>query len=452
MNRSAPASLQARLLAGVLAALLLVWAAAALLTWHKARNELDGLLDAHLAQAAALLVVRQLHETVEEPDEPVIDAPAPDRYATRVAFQVLHEGRMVLRSNDAPEAPLAGASEGFSARRIGGIEWRVYTAMGAERDIRVHVGERRESRTEILHGLLEGLLLPLALALPALALLAGTAMRRGLRPLRRLADHLAERNPDDLRPVARAGAPAEIATVMDALDALFARIAILLDGERRFTADAAHELRTPIAAIRAQAQVALGATAEAERRRALRATLEGCDRAARLVEQLLTLARLEAIGGLPADAPEVDLGAVARHELAEAAPRALVRRQDLQLQAPDAPVSMRGNPTLLAVMLRNLVDNALRYAPAGAAVRVAVDARSDGPRMVVEDAGMGLPPTQLARLGERFFRPPGQTASGSGLGWSIVHRIAAVHGLAIAVDRSPTFGGLRVVVSGGAAR
>jgi two-component system sensor histidine kinase QseC len=446
-----PISLQTRLLAGVLGALLLVWAAAALMTWREARHELDELLDAHLAQAAALLVVQQIREAPEGDDDHAVDAPVLDRYAPRVAFQVFHEGRLALRSSNAPGEPLAEGREGFSDRRVAGAPWRVFTAIGAERDVTVHVAERRDSRAEILRGLLQGLLQPLGLALPLLALLAGASVRGALRPLRRLAEHLGRRGADDLRPVTLPGAAAEIATVMQSLDALFARIAGLLEGERRFTADAAHELRTPIAIIRAQAQVAWAATDDEERHRALRATLEGCDRAGRLVGQLLTLTQLEARGGLSSDAPSVDLHALARRELADAAPRALAREQALELEAQPG-VAMRGDETLLEVLLRNLVDNALRYAPRGAAVRVSVESKDGRARLVVEDGGPGLPDAELARLGERFFRPGGQGASGSGLGWSIVRRIAAVHGLAVVADRSPTLGGLRVAVSGPLAR
>lgn len=440
-------SLQARLLAGVLGALLVVWAAAALLTWHEARRELDELLDAHLAQAAALLVVQHLREPGDEHEGQALDAPPLDRYAPRVAFQVFHEGRLVLRSANAPPSALGGAVDGYSDRLVDGMGWRVFTAVGIEQDVRVHVGEQRDSRSEILHGLLEGLLQPLALALPALALLAGASVRRGLQPLHQLADRLASRSADDLRPVAAAGATTEIATVIEALNALFSRIAALLESERRFTADAAHELRTPIAAIRAHAQVALGATEDSERRHSLQGLLEGCDRAGRLVDQLLTLARLEASGGLPADAPLVDLSALARRELAQAAPRALSRRQLLQLEAAPA-VSLRGDETLLAVLLRNLVDNALRYTPVGTPVHVEVRVEGDAACVVVEDGGPGLPATDIERLGERFFRTVDATASGSGLGWSIVRRIASVHGLSVAVDRSPSLGGLRVAISG----
>jgi two-component system sensor histidine kinase QseC len=223
------------------------------------------------------------------------------------------------------------------------------------------------------------------------------------------------------------------------LNGLFVRIEALLESERRFTTDAAHELRTPIAAIRAQAQVALNEADGAQRRHALEATLQGCDRAARLVDQLLTLARVEAAG--EAVLRPVDLAAVARRVVAEIAPRALARRQALSLDAAEA-CTVQGDETLLAVLVRNLVDNALRYSPDGARVRVAVGAAGAAAELTVEDSGPGMPDELQPQLGQRFFRVAGSGQTGSGLGWSIVRRIASAHEMAVRTDRSPSLGGV----------
>jgi two-component system sensor histidine kinase QseC len=240
-----------------------------------------------------------------------------------------------------------------------------------------------------------------------------------------------------------AGGPTELQPVVDGLNGLFERIAALVESERRFTADAAHELRTPIAAIRTQAQVALAEADDAARRHALQSTLAGCDRATRLVEQLLTLSRVEA-GEAPARAA-LDLSALARQQVAELAPKAIDRGQRLELQA-DAPCTVQGDTTLLAVLVRNLVDNALRYSPPGAQVQVAVQSQGGRVQLRVQDSGPGLPPEALARLGERFFRVLGTGQGGSGLGWSIVRRIAAVHGAQVQAGASAALGGLDVTV------
>jgi two-component system sensor histidine kinase QseC len=281
----------------------------------------------------------------------------------------------------------------------------------------------------------------MALALPLLALSAGWAIHRGLLPLRRLGAALAQRQPQALEPLSATGAPAEVVPMVDALNALFARIARQRETERRFTADAAHELRTPIAAIRAQAQAALGETEAGARRHALLSTLEGCDRAARLVDQLLTLSRLEA-DAAPAT-QRVELVALARQVAADLAPRALAKRQALALEAP-AVAWVQGNETLLAVLLRNLLDNAVRYSPAGARVELRLQAAPGGVDCTIEDSGPGLADAARARLGERFFRVGGSDESGSGLGWSIAERIAQVHGTRLQAGPSAALGGLAV--------
>ncbi len=448
-------SLQARLLAGLLAAVAVVCLGAAALTWFDVRHEIDELLDAHLAQAAALLVVQQAGE-LEHDDDRTLDAPTLHRYAPRAVFQVFHEGQLVLRSADAPLRPIAAqglqSPPGFSTARLDGVAWRVFAARGAENDVRVFVGERIDARERIVRTALWGTLWPLALALPVLALLAWWAIRRGLAPLRALGRQLAARGPNTLHaldPLERRDAAAELAPLVEALNKLFARIEAMVQAERRFTADAAHELRTPIAAIRAQAQVALTESTEAPRRHALIATLEGCDRATRLVEQLLTLSRLEA-GAAVAMKP-LDLAALARQVVGDLAPRALSKQQDLGLDA-HAPCIVSGDEALLAILLRNLIDNALLYSPPGARIDVVLHATPGRATLTVEDGGPGLDAPQAEHLGEqRFQRGLGHQESGSGLGWSIVRRIAEVHGFAIDAGRSERLGGLRVRITGATA-
>ncbi|MES1999820.1 MAG: ATP-binding protein [Pseudomonadota bacterium] len=442
-----PVSLQGRLLALVLAVVVGVWLVTATMTWFDARHELDELLDSHLAQAAALLVVQQAREI--EDDGSGIDTPTLHRYAPKVAFQVFHEGRLVLRSANAPAVPMVESGKdiqtGFATVQIGGIAWRVFAAYGAERDVQVYVGEQESSRASILWAVLRSTLWPMVVALPLLALAVWWAVYRGVAPMRRLGRALAERQPQALEPVALDGTPSEMAPMVNALNGLFGRIGTLLESERRFTADAAHELRTPIAAIRAQAQVALGETDDALRRHALKNTLEGCDRATRLVEQLLTLSRLEAVAA-PAMAA-VDLSALSQRIVAELAPKALAKHQTLEFEAAE-PCSVPGNETLLAVLVRNLVDNAVRYSPASAQVKVSVRQQAGRVVLSVEDSGPGLAEADRNRLGERFFRVPGSSESGSGLGWSIVRRIAAVHWLDLQVETSAELGGLAIRVIG----
>jgi two-component system sensor histidine kinase QseC len=440
-----PRSLQGRLLVLVLGLVVAVWLATALMTWFDVRHELDELLDSHLAQAAALLVVQQARDL--EDDDHGVDAPTLHRYAPKVAFQVFHEGRLTLRSANAPAAPMIGADtqfrSGFKTVPIEATAWRVFAAHGAERDVQVYVGEQVSSRAAILWAVLRSTLQPMALALPLLALAVGWAVYSGVAPLRRLGRLLAQRQPHALLPVVIDGTPSEMVPLLDALNGLFGRIGTLLESERRFTADASHELRTPIAAIRAQAQVALGEADDVQRRHALQATLQGCDRATRLVEQLLALSRLES-GSAPVMST-LDLGALVRSVVAGVAPQALAKRQSIELDA-QTPCRVSGDATLLAVLVRNLVENAVRYSPPHARVKLMLRADAAQVQFKVEDSGPGLSEPEMLRLGERFFRVIGSAQDGSGLGWSIVRRIAALHHAVIDVGRSKDLGGLAVEV------
>ena len=286
-----------------------------------------------------------------------------------------------------------------------------------------------------------------------LTLLLWWAVTGGLRPLRTLGEQVARRDPDNLAPLDAGTPPAEVAPLVGSLNHLFERVGQSFARERQFTADAAHELRTPIAALRTQAQVALGATTDFERAKALRQVVAGCDRAARLVDQMLTLARLDPA---QADRPAApcNLVAIARSALADAAPGALDRAIDVELVAED-DCTVAGDPALLSVLVRNLVDNAVRYGGSGTRVRVTVARDGGGVELRVADDGPGVPAADMGRLGERFYRQMGTAATGSGLGLSIVRRIAEVHGALLAFRAAEAGTGLVVSVrfpGGGRAR
>lgn len=439
-----PRSLQGRLLVLVIGGVIGVWLITAVFIWRDARSELDELLDSHLAQAAALLIVQQT-QSIDDDDE--IDTRVPHPYAPKVAFQIFHEGQAVVRSANAPTEPMIPANgefgQGFATVQIGGDAWRVFSARGTGEDTRVYVGERIDSRTAILLAVLRGTLWPMAAALPLLGLATWWAVRQGVTPLKKLGRSIAQRGPDDLAPVVMPHPPAELSPVLDALNQLFERIQTVWEAERRFTADAAHELRTPIAAIRTQAQVALAETDDALRQHALRATLEGCDRATRLVNQLLVLSRLES--GATLALTKVDLSALAQRVVAELAPTAIAKQLSLEFEG-ERPCHVTGDEMLLAALVRNLVDNAIRYSPSGASVLIRTTTDGANASLSVGDSGPGLADADRSRLGERFFRVPGTTESGSGLGWSIVQRIVDLHAATVDVRRSKSLGGLEVEV------
>lgn len=431
------------LLVGVLAAVAVTWLATAVVSYVDARHELDELLDAHLAQTASLLIAQAGRESGEIEVE---HSPQLHPYERRVAFQFWEDGRTLrLHSANAPNAArLSERGEGFSDADIDGQRWRVFSGWDDGHRYLVQVGERRKVRDEIVAKIAKNLLWPLAVALPALGVLIWLGIDRALWPLRRIGSEVGRRAPDNLAPLDAADAPPEVAPLVDGLNRLFARVQASIENERRFTADAAHELRTPLAALRAQAQVAQRATHDAERARALDNVLAGCDRASHLVEQLLTLARLEPEDLRTGQAP-CDLRELAQLAVADIVPAAHAKGIEVDLDAAAAP-RVPGDARLLRVLMRNLLDNAVRYSPANTAVHVRIRERAGIAVLAVADEGPGVPAAELARLGQRFHRVLGNEAPGSGLGLSIASRIAEVHGAHLTFAATAPQGGLTVTL------
>ncbi len=422
-------SLKRRLLVLTLATVVLVWIGTAAFTFYDARHEFDEILDAHLAQSASLLVVQSSHDLGEVETE---HAPLLHKYSRRVAFQVWGAGHVLrLHSVNAPSQPLADREQGFSNSVIDGIRWRVFSTWDESGNNLIHVAERSEVRDELASSIAGNLMKPLLISLPLLAILLWVAVTRSLHPLVRLAGEVARREPGSLAPLDAGNAPREVVPLIERLNQLFVRIEASLQKERRFTADAAHELRTPVAAIKAQAQVARAAAGDEERIHALDNAILGCDRASHLIEQLLTLARVDTLGdGAIESCP---LRAIAAEVIAAIAPAAMERGVRIELMEGNE-MTVRGNPVLLRILLRNLIDNAVRHTPSGTSVRVGVSGESGRIRLSVSDNGPGIPEADRVRLSERFYRPLGTSASGSGLGLSIVKRIAETHGATLQVE------------------
>jgi signal transduction histidine kinase len=302
-----------------------------------------------------------------------------------------------------------------------------------------------EERDEVAGEIAEQLLKPMLFALPALAILLVVAIGFALAPLRLLARDVATRAPDRLDPLPLEALPAEVKPLVARLNGLFANIMRSLENERRFTADAAHELRTPLAALKAQAQVALASVDAAERQRALTQILAGCDRATHLVAQLLTLARLDAGTAHPMQA--MALRPVAEEVMSMAAGEAIERHCDLVLRDGDAQV--RGDPLLLQALLRNLVDNALRHS-GGSQIEVAIGLGDRHAVLTVSDDGRGIPANERERVLQRFYRSAGMDgdldAAGSGLGLSIVKRIIELHDGRLEIESPATGKGIELRV------
>jgi len=349
-----------------------------------------------------------------------------------------------LHSQNAPNTPLSRVRQRFSETTIAGSRWRVFSTWNARDRVLVQVAEQFNERDELATAVARNFVLPLVITLPILGAVIWIAVGRALRSVTDVNQQVAARAADSASPIDVADAPVEIGALVTNLNSLFERVQQLIEQERQFTGDAAHELRTPLAAIRAQAQVAQGAADDAERIRALNGVIAGCDRATHTVDQMLTLARLEpdAVSFHPGP---VDLGVTLKESIGELAPVALAKTMDVGL-TNGSGVTVFGDAGLLAILFRNLIDNAIRYSPPGTAVDVAVDATESHARVIVTDAGPGIPADQRGNVGRRFYRAPGTQAPGSGLGLSIVQRIVDLHRGTLQLDTASTGIGLQVVV------
>lgn len=437
-------SLRLRILLGVLVVVALAWSSAGLLAYRHARHETEELLDAHLAQSATLLFA-----FLGDPAKATEEHASRHRHDKKVAFQIWDGNVLLTHSTRAPHTRLSAVDEGFSDVDIDGRKWRVFSARDPQRRYLVQVADAIGSRDEVSGEIARHLLLTLAFGLPALGIALGAFVFVAFRPLGRLADSIAAQAPGRLLPIELERAPREIVPILERLNRLFGEVRRAQDDERRFTADAAHELRTPLAVLQTHAEVAGAATDEASRQRALEHLASGSRRAARLVDQLLTLARLDAQDALP-DKEACRLRPLVVDTVALLIPAALDKGIEVEVEdgadaASDAP-TVAGAPLLLQVLVRNLVDNAIRYTPPGGNVRIALRRENGRIALHVVDSGPGIPPEARAEATARFRRFDASGAEGHGLGLSIVARIAALHGATLDLQTAGPDGGLDAIV------
>ncbi len=427
-----PPSLRRRLLQLISLATLATWLVAGSLSYRQARHEVGEMMDAHMAQTGGLL----LAQAIEMPE---LLSKLPALLATRngvehkylkgltMELQITRsDGTIVARSPESPAVAIAG-DDGYSRVKVEGRSWRSFVLTAPAGGLRIQVLQQQSLRNEEALEIAVKTVAPLGVMIPVLLLLIYLAVRRGLQPLEAITAEVALRSPENLQAVSTTAVPAEVTPLVSALNRLLSRLGLSLDNERRFTADAAHELRTPLAAIRVQAQVALASTDSEAHRHALNQVVAGTQRATRLVEQLLRLARLDPLATLP-DAVPLDLNRVAGDILAELLAGMPRRTDDVQLDTASSAHRVAGDAQLLGVALRNLIENALRYTAPGQAITVFVGEDNGETVFGVRDAGSGVPAEDLPKLIERFYRGKDNTSEGSGLGLAIVRRIAQLHG------------------------
>jgi signal transduction histidine kinase len=445
-------SLRGRMVATLMAASLVAWFAWTVVEYTQAVRERSGFWDDNMRNSARLVLTSLPRSLLAAGAERSFELPQGEQLGALIEFNYqiwTADRRLAAKSLSAPTVPMNASFEpGFHQPRIDQQEWRVYTMWDAERQVQVHYGERLAQRADAVTQEVRNRLAGIGVFV---ALLAASLLVVGnwtLRPVKRLSEQLATRDPVDATPLPLAGLPAELTPMVAAFNELLERTAAARDHEQRFLADAAHELRTPLAALRVQSQVARRARNDAERAQALDELVSGIDRCTRLAEQMLELARVDAAAAKPR-VGVFDLNAVAEDVVAMLSGQAAQQRSTLQLvlSGGDAPLPAHGDDTLVTVALRNLVDNALRYSPAGSCVLVQTDIDSQQrPVASVTDQGPGIPLPKREQVLERFVRLASHDATGSGLGLSIVQRVCSLIGATLTFSDGPLDCGLRVSI------
>jgi two-component system, OmpR family, sensor histidine kinase QseC len=414
-------SLRTRLFAILVATTGLIWLCAAAWIYIQTKNEVEHVLDTRLQEAARMVqsLVTNSDGTASHhaPADPAV-IPEQASYERQLSCQIWSlDGSLVARSSGAPNERLSDHPNGFSEREVDGETWRVYAIEDAKKGIRVMVGDRLGLRERLVTDLIKGLLAPTLLIIPLLGLLIWTSLGRGLRPLQSMAEELQNRDAEDMRAIDAQHAPLEIRPVVGALNKLFDKVDAARRHEREVTAFAAHELRTPLAGLKTQAQIAITAADPAIKAGALQQILISVDRTSRLVRQLLAVARLDARADTERN-DQVNVG-----QMLEDVAAALHPASD-QIQVILDPAlhqtSLRTNLELLTVALRNLFENALQHMPDGGTARWSVQKGSGRLLIALEDEGPGIPDEELSHVANRFFRGRHRSASGSGLGLAIV--------------------------------
>jgi two-component system sensor histidine kinase TctE len=301
----------------------------------------------------------------------------------------------------------------------------------------VQVAETLEKRAQLANEIIKGVILPQFIILPVILALVWFALSRGLSPLAQLQERIRARPPDDLSPIDSRQVPEEISPLVGSLNDMLARLAHTIDAQKRFIADAAHQMKTPLAGMRMQSELALRQIDPDEIHRSLEQLAKSSESATRLVNQLLALARAENQPHAGLALEPLDLALLARSVVLDWVPASFAHEIDLGYEDPDGPLEILGDGMMLRELLSNLIDNALRYTPPGGSVTVRV--RSDGglALLEVEDTGPGIAPGERPRVFERFYRILGNSASGSGLGLAIVREIARQHGAEIEIFYNP---------------
>lgn len=338
------------------------------------------------------------------------------------------QGNLLLHSSGTPNTPLSDGTTGFSDTYIGNAAWRIYTYNSVKTPLTIIMAENFSEQHILRDAMVGNNLIVMLVFFPLLGVMIWFIVNRHLRNIHRLANEIAQRAPRYLEPVDLKKVPIEVQPLIDELNKLFIRLTEAFEREQRFAADAAHELRTPMAAIKTQTQVALNTESTADLKTALHKILAGVDRSTHVVQQLLTLSRLSP-GSAMDKQQAIDIVAIVKEIIAELVPLALENHAEIEFSSSHNKIMLLGNTASLGILTRNLIDNAIRYTPDDGNGRVKVELEKKATQITlrVSDNGPGIPEKLHSRVFERFFRVLGSQKPGSGLGLAIVQQIAALH-------------------------
>lgn len=442
MRQRLPGALGTRLLLFIGAAIVLTALLQGLLAYRNALLQTDALFDYQMQQTAFALRAGLPVDARGRPQ----GTPPEDENHDFIVQVWTNEGLRIFESALGAALPQM-AVLGFADVPARGTVYRVFSLQ--TRSQVIQVAQDMRVRRDLARDAAWQSLLPIALLAPVLGVAVWWVVRRSLAPVQRVRRELAARRPTDLAAVPLHGLPDEVRPLVAELNALLQRVGQAFEAQQHFVADAAHELRSPLAALNLQLQTLHRAPDEAAREQARQRLAQGIERATRLVEQLLSLARQEARDARAGMLPSVDLREVAVQALADLAVAA--QQHGLDMGLSEAPAlqqafSVPGDAQALQTLVRNLLDNAIKYVPPGGRVDVGWRSDAAGRVLVVEDSGPGIAESERAQVLRRFVRGPsaGHQAGGSGLGLAIVQTIAERHGARLVLDRSPLLGGLRV--------
>ncbi|MBM4206498.1 MAG: two-component sensor histidine kinase [Gammaproteobacteria bacterium] len=501
-------SLRQLLLISLLSASMLIWSVTAFINYNITRNEVAALFDAELAQSGKVLLafldslpqdntleqrlkLTQINHNADQDVDRKIEFQLKsedagikqlandgllfpelginnlkekknlwnifDDLLKSEAYGYKHEGKiafqlwskasgLLLRSESAPKFALSPSTRGFSETTIDDHLWHVFSITNANGDYIIHVGQKEEIRAQLTDEISKQLVAQFLVGLPLLGIVIWFIVGYTLRPINRLERALSKREASFLKPLSPKRLPKEIVPVVNEINNLFSQLEQALEHERRFTADASHELRTPLAGLLTQAQVALRTTDEAVRKQALLRITQAVHRMTYMVQQLLTFSRIES--GKEYVAKEITyFNREVIQVIAELEPAAHKKSILVELMEGDT-TPILANTQLINIMIRNVIDNAIKYTPAGGKILISLEGDRKYLYYTVEDSGPGIPEDQYANSLKRFHRcvETAQTAQGSGLGFSIVERIASMYGAELALGVSQ-FGGLKVNIT-----